>query len=803
MKLLFSDLIDVASAQKLMDGYYAVTHIPTGIIDGEGRVWTATGWLDICTKFHRVNPRTAERCRESDTYIKHHLEAGRPYVNYTCAHGLTDVACPIVVAGQHVAQVMTGQLLLREPDIEFFRGQAREFGFDEEAYLKALAEVPVITEEKLAAIMQFLAQLARFFADMGEKRLKELEAQERVRASEELYAAIFAHIGCGVTMLSPDMEIIFMNSTMKNWFPHVDATRRPICYKSFNLPPREEVCAYCPTIQTLRDGEVHTAITDTPTADGICHYRVISTPVLSANGTITGVVEVVEDITKRMVADEALRQKEIYLQGILEATADGILAVDDQGRIIKANRRFAELWKIPRELIEANEDARLLEFVLDQLVDPDAFMKRVNSLYGTDSSDTDTILFKDGRVFERNTSPLVRESAVIGRVWSFRDVTFKRKMEEEIFRAQKLESVGLLAGGIAHDFNNLLTAILGNISLAKAQLPEEERTQARLREAEKASLRAKELTQQLLTFAKGGAPVRRSASVADLIRETANFALSGSNVRCRFAIDPELHQVEIDEGQISQVIHNLVINADQAMPVGGTLNISCAETILSAGEVPPLKAGRYVRITVSDQGVGIPAEHLLRIFDPYFTTKEKGRGLGLASAYSIIRNHDGQITVTSRAGEGTAFAIHLPMAEGGVAEKHAAECTLRKGSGRILVMDDEEAVLEIAGAMLSHLGYDCDYTRSGEEAAALYRQEKAAGKPFSAVIADLTIPGGMGGKELVERMQEFDNNIRVIASSGYSNDPIMSEYSSYGFSAVITKPYRIEDLSEVLATVLG
>ena len=277
---------------------------------------------------------------------------------------------------------------------------------------------------------------------------------------------------------------------------------------------------------------------------------------------------------------------------------------------------------------------------------------------------TDTPTPEGTRHFRIISTPvLAADGAVSAVIEAVEDITEKKRLEEDVLRAQKLESVGLLAGGIAHDFNNLLTAIMGNISLAKAQLPPDNKTQTRLSEAERASLRAKDLTQQLLTFAKGGAPVRRSASISELIQETTRFALSGSNSSSEFAIGHDLHRVEIDEGQISQVIHNLIINADQAMPVGGTIRIVCDEATLADNEAPPLPAGRYIRIAIGDQGVGIPAKHLQRIFDPYFTTKEKGRGLGLASAYSIIRNHDGQISVSSEPGRGTTFTIHLPISE--------------------------------------------------------------------------------------------------------------------------------------------
>jgi PAS domain S-box-containing protein len=408
------------------------------------------------------------------------------------------------------------------------------------------------------------------------------------------------------------------------------------------------------------------------------------------------------------------------------------------------------------------------------------------------------------RIMELRTAPIKDDDGkVVKTIEINRDITEIRRMEEEILRSQKLESVGLLAGGIAHDFNNLLTAILGNISLAKAILPQQERSWQRLTEAEKATLRARDLTRQLLTFAKGGAPVRRSASIGDLILETAGFALSGSKVRCEFNIDSDLSPAEIDEGQISQVIHNLIINADQSMPLGGTLRIACDETFLGDGEIAPLKEGRYLRITVSDQGVGIPMEHLPRIFDPFFTTKEKGRGLGLATAYSIIRNHDGLLSVSSSPGVGTTFTVHLPVSAVTAEVKADEYLEIRRGRGRLLVMDDEETVLEIASGILSYLGYDVVCAREGGEAAELYRKESERGNPFSAVIADLTIPGGKGGKEMLEILREFDPGARVIVSSGYSNDPIMSEYRAHGFSGVICKPYLVEEVSKVVAEVLG
>ena len=382
------------------------------------------------------------------------------------------------------------------------------------------------------------------------------------------------------------------------------------------------------------------------------------------------------------------------------------------------------------------------------------------------------------------------------------DVTERKRMEAELLKAQKLESIGVLAGGIAHDFNNLLTAILGNITLVKMHVGPEDEVFANLSEAEKASLRARDLTQQLLTFSKGGAPVKKTASIEELLKDSATFALRGSNVRCEFSFTDDLWPVEVDEGQISQVIHNLIINADQAMPEGGVIKVRAENMTVKAEDNLPLKEGKYIRITIEDQGTGIPKEHLPKIFDPYFTTKQKGSGLGLAIAYSIVKRHDGYISVESELGVGTTFYIYLPASEKEILEKEAAEERPFFGKGKILVMDDEEAVREVAGNMLKFLGYKVEFARDGIEAIELYKKAKESGKPFDAVILDLTVPGGMGGKEAFGKLLEIDPEVKAIVSSGYSNDPIMADYKEYGFRGVVAKPYKLRELSEELHRVI-
>jgi PAS domain S-box-containing protein len=384
-----------------------------------------------------------------------------------------------------------------------------------------------------------------------------------------------------------------------------------------------------------------------------------------------------------------------------------------------------------------------------------------------------------------------------------RDVTEQRRLQEEVMKVEKLESLGVLAGGIAHDFNNILMGVLGNIALARMYQHDRHMVESVLADAEKAALRARGLTQQLLVFAKGGAPVLKTETLQDVIRDTAEFVLRGSNVRGVYELPADLWPANVDKGQFSQVIQNLVLNAVQAMPSGGTLTIRGENLTLSHMQVPPLPAGRYVRITVEDEGIGIPQTYLRRIFEPYFTTKQAGSGLGLSIVYSIMRQHGGTVTVESELGKGARFYLYLPAAESTVAEKPAGQPVLRTGSARVLVMDDDEMVQQVLKGMLRHLGYQVDVVNDGKEMLEAYASALAGGEPYGVVIMDLTVPGGMGGKEAVRELKRRFPQARAIVSSGYASDPIMASYRDYGFDGVIPKPFTMEDLSQVVYEVLN
>ena len=386
------------------------------------------------------------------------------------------------------------------------------------------------------------------------------------------------------------------------------------------------------------------------------------------------------------------------------------------------------------------------------------------------------------------------------------NITIRKQTEEELQQAEKLKSVGTLAAGIAHDFNNVLMGLFGNISLAKEQLPPSSPATEFLINAENALSRASRLTNQLLTFAKGGEPIKENLHIGALIKEITRFDLSGSNVLPVFDIDSHLWMVEADQGQMQQVFSNLAINANEAMPQGGHLFISMCNTELPPSAPADLPPGRYIKITVRDEGCGIPPDQIKRIFDPYYSTKQTGNGLGLATVYSILHKHGGSISVSSPRGQGSTFTLLLPTSATQPFE-HAAKTTPPKPAmasppARILVMDDETMLLTLFKTGLERVGFSVETAETGQEAITRYQQAAATNAPFDLVIMDLTIPGGMGGIETLRNLKHIDPAVCSIVSSGYADDPVMANYADYGFKGVLVKPCSIQKMQETVREVL-
>jgi PAS domain S-box-containing protein len=508
---------------------------------------------------------------------------------------------------------------------------------------------------------------------------------------------------------------------------------------------------------------------------------------------------------QRKKSEDALRDSEQRYRGIVENAYDLIIEISNKGECQYVSPNC--------QAVLGYDSADLLGKSYFDFVHPEERQILTESLHTQIGSLQEMdmecrIQTKQGewRWFQSHIHPFRTSVGIMKGVIVARDITEQKQVEEERLRAIKLESVGLLAGGIAHDFNNILTSVFANIGLAKMITAKNTSSNTsvveRLNSAEKACLRARDLTKQLLTFSKGGAPVKSTTSIATIIRDTVEFVLRGSSVRCHLHIPEHLWPVVVDEGQISQVLQNLVINAEQAMPEGGEMEVNVDNISIPSPSDLPLKAGNYVRATVTDQGIGIPLDHLSKIFDPYFTTKQKGSGLGLATTYSIIKRHEGHVAVSSALGKGACFTFYLPASSMTEATQDETPDDLVRGKGRILVLDDDEEIQEVLGKMLQHLGFEVDLANEGEKALRYYAQALEQKAPYLATILDLTIPGGMGGKETLRQIKDLHPEATVIVSSGYSNDPVLARFQEFGFSGVIAKPYNILDLSKVLSQVL-
>ncbi len=517
-----------------------------------------------------------------------------------------------------------------------------------------------------------------------------------------------------------------------------------------------------------------------------------------------------KDINQRKKIERELFEEKERLAVTLSSIGDGVIATDTEGRVVLINSIAERLtgWLRTEAVGSLIDEVFFIVNVEtgEMKENPVSKAIKANNVVGLESGTVLVTKQREGcRYVSASSSPIRdRDGIIIGVVLVFRDITELKKLEEELLKVQKLESVGVLAGGVAHDFNNLLTSIMGNISLSSLPDISDDKVKQRLLEALKACHKARDLSSRLLTFSKGKSLKNKEATnLEKLIRDTAGFTMSGSNVDFQFVVNDKVWAVEVDEAQISQVMSNVIINAAQAMTNEGKITITIENVDAKNEKGIPLTEGYYVKTTIEDQGIGIPREYISRIFDPYFTTKQAGSGLGLATSYSIIKNHGGYIAVESELHVGTKFFIYLPAKGDAVTTESKINAVIKRGSGRVLIMDDKMEVREAAGEMLAHIGYEVEFAKDGGELLKTYKKAKQEGHPFDTVIMDLTVPGGMGGKEAIEKLLMFDPEVRAIVSSGYSSDPILEKYEKYGFKGVLPKPYEMEKLSDVLHLVLS
>ncbi|RWX43986.1 PAS domain S-box-containing protein [Candidatus Electrothrix aarhusensis] len=535
-------------------------------------------------------------------------------------------------------------------------------------------------------------------------------------------------------------------------------------------------------------------------------FDIRKTPYIGPDGNLLGLIGIFRNINELKRAQQEAEEERERLSVTLQSIGDGVITTDVHGKTVFINRAAEKLtgWKNADAVgKDSDEIFRIFEEKTgEKAPSPVVRVLRAGKRLALSR---DAVLHPKGgtkmSIADSGAPIRDRENQVIGVVVIFRDITQEKKMEQERVKMRKLESVGVLAGGIAHDFNNLLSAILGNIELASSGVTKDSKISALLADAQKATERATKLTYQLLTFSKGGEPIKEKTSLPDLVSESANFVLHGSLVSCEFSFAEDLWMIYADSGQMSQVIQNIILNAKDAMPNGGRIRVECSNVKdLASGLLLRRHKGNFVRITLQDTGVGIPRDIIDSIFDPYFTTKKEGNGLGLAICHSIIKKHGGHITVHSESQQGTIFSIYLPALPAPKSkETEPQDQEKMVSSTKIMVMDDDLMLRNLARSQLAALGHDAVLVKDGAEAISTYQEMQESDSPIDLVILDLTIPGGMGGKETAQKLLQLDPEAKLIVASGYSNDPVMAGYNEYGFRAAVAKPFTLKELRKAIA----
>ncbi len=658
-------------------------------------------------------------------------------------------------------------------------------------------EVPA---ELLAQIVQVdgVPVLMGTFRDITQRK----QSEEALRHSEERYRLLAQNSPDIITIINPDNSFRYISP----------AAERILGYTSDEVIEHMGFDHVHPEDRVATVAE-YSRLLESPDEQLNCRYRLrrkdgsyrfveaVGNNVL-ANPAIRAVVLNIRDISERVRLEEQLRSSEERYRLLVQNSSDMIVLMDQHSTVLYVSPTAERMLGYkPEELLGQTG----LDFHHPE--DKPGMLAAVNRCLenpGEPVLAQYRFRHKDGwwTWLESIANSCLDHPSIGAIVVNTRDITERKKMEEALEKTEKLESLSILCGGIAHDFNNILTAVLTNISMAQMYGELEEDIEKMLADAEKASLRGKGLTQQLLTFAKGGEPIKRAVSIATLLKDTIDFALSGSNVRCEQDLPEDLWHVEADEGQIGQVIQNVILNADQAMPGGGVIQVRAENVTIPEHDPLPLESGNHVKISIMDQGIGIPEEHLKKVFDPFFTTKQKGSGLGLSSSFSIVRRHNGALQVESRLGGGTKIHVYLPALPEGGAKRGAKRDASYRGEERVLLIDDDDMLRRSIGQALRRLGYEVEHAQDGAEGIAAYQRARTSGQPIDVVVMDLTIPGGLGGKDAAQELLRIDPDAKLIVSSGYSTDPVMSDFRAHGFLAVISKPYRIEDLGETVRRVL-
>ncbi|MBN1409939.1 MAG: PAS domain S-box protein [Spirochaetales bacterium] len=718
---------------------------------------------------------------------------------------------------------ITGFLTLTDTD-EYRNWSQNELDLIKEMVLiLTLKTAQIKAEEALISTNEYLAnELKQKLTELqvtNEKLNKDImdrkQTELALRESEKLYRTLIQTSPDSIIITNFEYEILIVNEAALKQFKYQDESdlKGRSLLDLFYAESRELFLEYSRGV-LKESGIKNLEVTFLTGGKGHFLAEISASQLFNESGSTKAVITIIHDLTRRKQIEDALAKERELFEITLRSINDSVITTDTKGRIILINQVAEDLTGYSQQEVY---NQKLDEFFtilnrtshapVQNLVES---IVQDNQLI-FDFTQSKILIDKDGneKIISGSGAPIKNQNGnIIGSVIVFRDITETQRMEEELFKVKKIESLGILAGGIAHDFNNILTGIITNLSLAKLHVKESDKDlNDFLNNSEQAALRASHLTNQLLTFSKGGAPIKEAASIKKMIKDAVTFCLSGSNTDYILKLPSKLWSVEVDPGQIDQVLNNIILNAKQAMPQGGILTIKAENCKIPSKSrdkyLSQLKSGKYVKVTLHDIGPGIPKHVIDKIFDPYFTTKKSGTGLGLSIAYSIIKKHAGVIYAESEPGQGSSFIFYLPASSAKVMDEEQPRQKLPSIKGKILVMDDDRDVRIVVQKLLVKYGYEVECTLEGETTIQEYGKAFKENSPYNLIIIDLTIPGGIGGKETAHKIWEINPDAKIIVFSGYSNDPVMANYREYGFSGVIAKPFTVPDFLETIRKALA